>query len=233
MNILFCSAGRRCELLKDFKKTMGNKGKIVATDLSNTAPALYFADKHYLVPRIDDQNYINVILDICKKEKINAITTCIDPEIMLLAKHRKDFENIGVEVLCPYEETAKICFDKFVFYEFLKENGIKTVLTFGNIDSFKTAFAKKEISFPVFVKPRTGSGSVGARKVDDIDTLEKAMKEDPSLIIQEYMGAGFDLDADVYIDTISHKPVAAFTKKKLATKIGGANKTVSFKDYEI
>lgn len=233
MNILFCSAGRRCELLKDFKKTMGNKGKIVATDLSNTAPALYFADKHYLVPRIDDQNYINVIFDICKKEKINAITTCIDPEIMLLAKHRKDFENIGVEVLCPYEETAKICFDKFVFYEFLKENGIKTVLTFGNIDSFKTAFAKKEISFPVFVKPRTGSGSVGARKVDDIDTLEKAMKEDPSLIIQEYMGAGFDLDADVYIDTISHKPVAAFTKKKLATKIGGANKTVSFKDEKL
>lgn len=233
MNILFCSVGRRCELLKDFKKTMGSEGKIVATDLSNTAPALYFADRHYLVPRIDDPNYINVIFDICKKEHINVITTCIDPEIMLLAKHRKDFANIGVEVLCPYEETAKICFDKFVFYEFLKEKGIKTVLTFGDIDSFKTAFRKKEISFPVFVKPRTGSGSVGARKVEDIDTLEKAMKEDPSLIIQEYMGSGFDLDADVYIDTISHKPVSAFTKKKLATKIGGANKTVSFNDEKL
>lgn len=233
MNILFCSAGRRCELLKDFKKTMGGAGKIVATDLSVTAPALYFADKYYLVPRIDNPKYIETILDICKKEEIDAVTTCIDPEIMLLAQHRAEFENIGVQVLCPYEETAKICFDKFVFFNYLKEKGIKTVLTFGDIDAFKKAFERKEIDFPVFVKPRTGSGSVGARKVEEMETLEKAMKEDPGLIIQEFMGDGFDLDADVYIDTISHKPVSAFTKKKLSTKIGGANKTVSFKDPKL
>ena len=52
MNILFCSVGRRCELLKDFRKTMGAEGKIVATDLSEYAPAVYFADKYYLVPTI-------------------------------------------------------------------------------------------------------------------------------------------------------------------------------------
>ena len=65
MNILFCSAGRRCELLKDFRKSMGNEGKIVATDISVTAPAIYMADKYYLVPKIDDDNYISTILDIC------------------------------------------------------------------------------------------------------------------------------------------------------------------------
>ena len=56
MNILFCSAGRRCELLKNFRKSMGNDGKIVATDISLTAPAIYMADKYYIVPRIDDDN---------------------------------------------------------------------------------------------------------------------------------------------------------------------------------
>ena len=233
MNILFCSVGRRCELLKDFHKTMGESGKIVATDLSVYAPAAYFADKFYLVPRIDDPTYIPAVLDICTKENINAVTTCIDPEIMLLAKHRDEFTAIGVEVLAPYEETARTCFDKFKMYLYLKERGINTVLTFGDMDSFNTAEAKGEISFPVFVKPREGSGSVGARKVLNREALEEAMTQDPSLIIQEFMGDAVDMDADIYVDTITHKPVAIFSKRKLETKIGGASKTVSFKDQKL
>lgn len=34
MNILFCSAGIRVQLLKDFRQSMGDNGRIVATDLS-------------------------------------------------------------------------------------------------------------------------------------------------------------------------------------------------------
>ncbi|GAB5617068.1 ATP-grasp domain-containing protein [Faecalimonas canis] len=230
MNILFCSAGRRCELLKNFRKSMGNEGKIIATDISLTAPAIYMADKYYIVPRIDDDKYISIILDICKKEEIQAVTTLIDPEIMILAKNRNKFEKIGVEVLTPYKETAEICFDKYVMYEYLKEKGIRTVLTYSDIESFKKGQAEGEIDFPVFVKPRTGSGSVGARKVEDMKTLEKAMIEDSSLIIQEFMSDALDIDADIYVDTISNQAVSLFSKKKLETKIGGASKTVSFKD---
>lgn len=233
MNILFCSVGRRCELLKDFRKTMGAEGKIVATDLSEYAPAIYFADKYYLVPRIDDPDYISTILDICRKEEINAVTTCIDPEIMLLAEHREAFQKLGVEVLAPYYETAKICFDKFKMYQYLTANGVRTVLTFGDMDSFCDALKKVQIAFPVFVKPREGSGSVGARRIEDMAALREAIGQDPSLIIQEFMGDAVDMDADAYIDTISHKPVALFSKRKLETKIGGASKTVSFKDDKL
>lgn len=233
MNILFCSVGRRCELLKDFRNTMGETGKIVVTDLSIYAPAAYFADKFYQVPRIDDPTYISTILDICRKEEINAVTTCIDPEIMLLAEHRAEFTEIGVEVLAPYEETARICFDKFKMFQYLMSKGIKTVLTYGDLESFIQAEQAGEIAFPVFVKPREGSGSVGARKVSNMAALSEAMQQDPSLIIQEFMGDAVDMDADIYIDTISHKPVALFSKRKLETKIGGASKTVSFKDQKL
>ena len=233
MNILFCSAGRRCELLKDFRKTMGDEGKIIATDISITAPAIYMADNYYIVPRINDENYIPEILRICEKEQIQAITTLIDPEIMLLAEHREEFERIGVEVLAPYKETAELCFDKYEMFKFLKEKNIKTVLTYGNIDSFEIGMKNNEIKFPVFVKPRTGSGSVGARRIEEIDSLKKAMEEDPTLIIQEFMGDALDIDADIYVDTISNQAVALFSKKKLETKIGGASKTVSFKDEKL
>ena len=232
MNILFCSAGRRGQLLKNFRQSMGDKGKIIATDLSEYAPALYFADKAYLVPPINDPTYLDTVVDICKKENIDAITTVIDPEIEILAKYRDRFESIGVEVLAPYEETAKLCFDKFAMYEYLTKCGIPTVLTFGDFNSFKTAFDSGKIDFPVFVKPRTGSGSVGARKICNIGDLKCAFDADSSLIVQEFM-KGRDLDADVYIDTISKQPVAIFSKKKISTTIGGANKTVSFKDEKL
>lgn len=44
---------------------------------------------------------------------------------------------------------------------------------------------------------------------------------------------GGDCDADVYVDTISHKAVAAFSKRKIETRIGGASKTCSFKDPKL
>ena len=229
MNILFCSVGRRCELLKDFRNTLGNQVKIVVTDNSRVAPAMAFADKAYLVPLISDPSYISIILDICKKEEIQAVTTLIDPEIMLLAKHREEFEALGVTVLAPYEETAKLCFNKYDMYRFLTEKGINTVKTYGTYEEFMVDYNAGRINFPVFVKPRTGSGSVGARKIETPDLLKQVTEQDKSLIIQELM-TGKDLDADVYVDTISHKPVAIFSKKKLSTTIGGANKTVSFKD---
>ena len=231
MNILFCSAGRRVELLKDFRKSMDEDDRIIAADLSRLAPALYVADAHYLVPRIDAPDYLDTILDICCRENINAVTTLIDPEIELLAQNRARFEEIGVEVLAPYAETAELCFDKFKMYQYLTAHGVPTPDTWGDYASAMAAVENGSLAFPVFVKPRTGSGSVGARRVQDADTLKALCEADPSLIIQRLMCG--DLDADVYIDTISHKAVSAFSKRKLETKIGGASKTISFKDEKL
>lgn len=232
MNYLMLSVGRRGELLKEFRQSMEQGSRLIATDLSPYAPALYFADKQYLVPRIDDSSYIDTILDICKNEKIDAVTTFIDPEIEILAKNRKKFEALGVVVLAPYEETAQLCFDKYKLFKYLSKKGLPTVMTWGSIEEFDKAYTEKVVDFPVFVKPRTGSGSVGAKKVNSFEVLTELMKEDPSLIIQEFMDC-IDLDADVYIDTISHEAVSAFSKRKLEMRIGGASKTISFKDEKL
>lgn len=229
MNILFCSAGRRGELLKDFRKSLSPDSKIVATDMSPYAPAIYFADKHYLVPSVKDPAYLNRITEICKKENIQAITTLIDPEIEILANHREHFEKMGILVLAPCSETAKLCFDKFLLYQHLKTCGIPTAATYGSYEETMAAVARNELSFPVFVKPRTGSGSVGARKICCENDLKEAFQQDAGLIAQEFMDC-VDMDADIYVDTITHQPVSIFTKRKLETKIGGASKTVSFKD---
>lgn len=231
-NILFCSAGRRCKLIKDFKETIGDTGITVVAENSIYSPARYVADKSYTVPKITAPDYIDNIIEICRKEDIKVILTLIDPEIEILAQNKARFEEMGILVMCPSEKSAKICFDKYEMYKYLRLNNIPTTLTYGSLEEFEKALNEQKISFPVFVKPRTGSGSVGARKISNIDDLRSAMKEDETLIIQEFM-AGIDLDADVYVDMISKKAVSMFSKKKIETRIGGANKTISFKDEKL
>lgn len=230
INILFCSAGRRVKLLEDFRKTLGNNCKLVISDNSNLAPTVYVADKHYIVPKIYEENYIDKIIDICKKEDINVVCTLIDPEIKILADNREKFEELGILLMVPSSKTAELCFDKYKMYKYLKENKINTVKTYGTIEEFENN--KDEVTFPVFVKPRTGSGSIGACKVQNMENLRKLFEEDSSLIIQELMSEK-NLDADVYVDTNSGEVINAFLKNKLETKVGGANKTVAFKDEKL
>ncbi len=232
-NILFCSAGRRCKLLIDCKKSINGCGKIIATDLSPVAPALHFADETYLVPRIDDPFYFDKVFEICDKSKVKAITTLIDPEIELLAKRREYFIDKGILPLCPAVWTAHLCFDKYEMFKHLRRQGVRTVLTYNSLEDFEKGLEKGDISFPVFMKPISGSGSVGIGKVNNWQEAEEKCNDGQfSYIIQELMTGG-DCDADVYVDCISHKPVAIFSKKKIESRIGGASKTISFKDPKL
>ena len=232
-NILFCSAGRRTKLLQFFRESLDVGSQIIAIDNQSTAPALYFSDKQYIVPRITDPGYVDLLLEICRKDNVRAITTLIDPEIELLAQNRQLFLDNGVLPLCPSTETARLCFDKYALFEHLAKNGIPTVLSYDTMEHFIEGYEKGEIEFPVFIKPRTGSGSVGIHKILNLAELKKYLDEGAhQYIIQEFMDCR-DCDADVYIDTISHKPVSIFSKNKIETRIGGANKTISFKDERL
>lgn len=232
-NIMFCSVGRRGRLLRNVKETLGKTGEIIGTDLQSTAPALQFCDRQFVVPRITDPSYVDTILKICKENDVKAITTLIDPEIEILADNSDKFKAMGIIPLCPAPKSAIYCFDKFELFKYASEKGIRTPLTFHDWDKFKEALAEGRIAFPVFMKPICGSGSVGAHKVYTLEQAEADWKSgEHDYIIQELMTGG-DCDADVYVDTISHKAVAAFSKRKIETRIGGASKTCSFKDPKL
>lgn len=231
--ILFTNVGRRGRLMADFRESIGEDTTIVASDNWSVAPALFKADKYYLTPKIWEDCYVDKLLEICKKENVKAITSLIDPEIEILAHHRDIFVKEGIIPLCPSEHSAELCFDKYKMFEYLTEKGINTVLTFQSLENFKAAYAEGKITFPVFIKPRTGSGSVGAVKVRTMGELEAKFRENAfDYIIQEFMDCE-DCDADVYVDAFSHKTIAAFSKRKIETRIGGASKTISFIDQKL
>ena len=57
MNILILSCGTRNKIVQYVKRELAGSGRVIATDMSANAPALYEADKYYLVPRITEPGY--------------------------------------------------------------------------------------------------------------------------------------------------------------------------------
>lgn len=231
-NILILSAGTRNKVVQYFKKALSGKGLVIATDCSNLAPAIYDADKYYIVPRMTDDGYLDVILDICKNEKIMGVLSLIDPELSLLANNVDKFESVGTRVIGSSYELCERSLDKYEMYKWLVENGYKCAKSYMNKDEFFADLDNETAKFPVFVKPARGSASISISKVTDRETIDLLFAHEDGLMIQEFLD-GQEIGADVYIDMITGEVVSIFTKKKIKMRAGETDKAVSFKDEKL
>lgn len=237
INILILSVGTRNKIVQYLKKALtdqeGNRlGSVIATDMSNIAPAIYEADKYYQVPRMMASDYMEVIFDICRKEKITAILSLIDPELSLLAKHEKEFAALSVKVIGSSYELCEMSLDKIQMYEWLTTHGYKTAKSYTDKSVFFKDTELGKISYPVFVKPVRGSASLAISKVNDKETIELLFAHADNLMIQEFLD-GQEIGADVYIDMLSGEVVSIFTKRKIVMRAGETDKAVSFKDEKL
>lgn len=232
MNILILSAGTRDKIIQYFKKELNGAGKVIATDMSNLAPAIYEADKYYIVPRMSAPEYLDIILDICRKEQITGVLSLIDPELSLLAKNRNRFEQIGATVIGSSYELCEMSLDKNRMFQWLTTHKYNCARSYINKEKFFADVEKGEISYPVFVKPIKGSASISISKVYDRDTVEVLFDHEDGLMIQEFLD-GQEIGADVYIDMLSGEVVSIFTKKKLKMRAGETDKAVSFQDEKL
>lgn len=232
MNILILSCGSRNKIIQYFRKELNGKGKVIATDCSDLAPALYEADKYFIVPRIDDKDYLNVILSICKDNSIKAVLSLIDPELSLLAENKDRFLEIGTIPIVSNYDAVELCFDKYKMYRYLQSNGFKTIKSYVNKVDFYKDVEQGLIKYPVFVKPVRGSASININKVESKEEIEILFKRHNDLMIQEFID-GTEYGADVYIDLIKNEPVAIFTKEKIKMRAGETDKSVSIKDAKL
>ena len=82
-NILFSCAGRRAYLLQYFRRQLDIRGggKIIATDMQSIAPALASADIVEQVPGVFAPDYIERLLQICRRHSVAAIISLNDLEL--------------------------------------------------------------------------------------------------------------------------------------------------------
>lgn len=237
INILILSAGTRNKIVQYFKKALTTEngdriGRVIATDMSNIAPAVYEADQFYLVPRMTEDGYIDVICDICKNEIVVAVLSLIDPELSLLAKNREKFATLGVTVIGSSYDLCEMSLDKMQMYSWLTKHRYKTARSYRDKEVFYQDVKMGRIDYPVFVKPVRGSASMTISKVVDKETVELLFAHDKNLMIQEYLN-GQEIGADVYIDMVSGEVVSIFTKRKIVMRAGETDKAVSFKDEKL
>ena len=160
MNVLILSAGTRNLIIRYFKNAVKESGKVVATDMQKTAPAVYEADAYYIVPRITEPGYIELILEICRREKIDAVLSLIDPELELLAENADRFSAVGTTVIGSSAELCDRALNKMKMFRWLSAHGYPCATSYDSLDAFDADYEKGRISFPVFVKPVCGSASL-------------------------------------------------------------------------
>ena len=232
MNILLLICGTRNKIIQYFKRELNGAGKVIATDMSPNAPALYEADVHYIVPRMTAPGYLDVIYDICRKEQVTGVLSLIDPELSLLALHEEEFHALGVTVIGSFYDLCERTLDKWQMFCWLKEHGYACAESYIDREAFYGDVRAGKINYPVFVKPIRGSASIAISKVQDQETVDLLFEHADDLMIQEYL-KGQEIGADCYIDMISGELISVFTKKKLVMRAGETDKSISFKDTEL
>jgi len=181
--------GTGMELIKAFKKS-SHKYKIVATDMWENSYGLSETPYRYVIPKASSPKYLESLLKICKKEKVQAIVTGSEPELEKVSKNAKLFEELGVKVLLNPWNVIKKCSDKFSLMNFLSSKGIlcPSYFLYENEKDIK-----KIQSYPVIIKPKSGSGSQNvylAQDTEEATFFSKYLKKygfDP--LIQEYVGS--------------------------------------------
>ncbi|PEB56283.1 hypothetical protein CON65_16125 [Bacillus pseudomycoides] len=241
MNIILTSAGRRNYLVSYFQEILKVvDGKVYCTDASINAPIIQEADRTFIVPRVDDPTYFEVLLKICKDYDIKMIFSLNDLEIPLLAQQRERFLEVGVIPVVSQYEIIDLCRDKLKYNSMLEQCHLKTPKTYSTLEGVQEALVHNRVDFPLVIKPRWGTASIGVEFVYDEYELElafhllkrklsrtilsKVSKNDfeHAILIQEKLeGTHYSVDI---INDLNGKYVTTFVKEVLSMRAGDIDK---------
>ncbi|MFM1879706.1 MAG: hypothetical protein RLZZ241_2572 [Bacteroidota bacterium] len=249
LNVLFTCAGRRNYLINYFKEALQGDGKVIAVDSEHNAPALIDADLALNVPGIYSEDYIPEVLRICKEHRVAALISLYDLELPIITKYVDAFKAIGTRVIVSNEAVIDIAFDKWKTHLFLRELGLQTPETYLDLEEAVAALQSGALQFPLILKPRWGSNSIGIEIPQDMEELKYSylllksklnrsiLKEasdqdvNRSILIQQKLG-GQEYGMDVLND-FEGNHIGVFARKKVSMRCGETDKAISVIDSGI
>jgi carbamoyl-phosphate synthase large subunit len=221
----------------------------MACDASAGAPALAVADQRMVVPALDDPSYFDVLLAICREKRVRLLVSVNDLELPGLAQHAPRFREIGTIALVPAPDAVARCQDKWLACGWLKQCGIATPETYLSVAAARAALACGALAFPLLIKPRWGTSSIGIELAENERELELACEwakvnvrrtilarmhaTDPEhcLVIQERLdGPEYGLDV---VNDLAGRHVATFARRKLAMRAGNTDRAVTVQEPQL
>lgn len=214
LNILVPGAGgfAAVNVIKSLRK-INFKGKIITTDSNPLSVGFYLSDSYYVLPKIDDENFMDNANEILLKEKIDLILPTSGFDIIPYSKHKAALEKKGITCFFSDYETIELCNNKYKFYEKIKEK-----FPIPKFSRMKEATG----DFPLFVKPIKGKGSRNTYLCNSQSELDYILNKYSDMLVCEYL-PGKEYTIDVLSDTEGF-PICAIPRERIETKDG-----ISFK----
>lgn len=227
MNILFLNVGRRCELVREFKKVLPafpGGGLVYGSDVNPLAPALSKVDESVIFPHSSDKTFPAAFINFCKANKIKLVIPTIDPDLRYLSEKLDYFkaELPDTKILVPSKDIVSLTEDKRRTKEFFAANGAL-------VPEYREV--KDGMSFPVFVKPARGSAGEGAVLIDNMNALKAHLKDLQDPVVEELI-LGPEYTVDVFCDS-EMKARLAIPRKRLAVRGGEVSRGVVERNKEL
>lgn len=219
MKILFTGVGRRIELLQAFRDAalmLNVDLKIYGADMAGTAPALTYCDYTRRVVAMKSHEYIDNLLDICRGDSIDLIIPTIDTDLLVLSENREKFEQIGTKVLISAPDKIRICRDKNNTSKFFADCGLSAPMPVNDWKDYKSGY-------PAFIKPKDGSSSINAFKVENENELESYAARIEDYIVQPFI-QGREYTIDIFCDW-DGRPISIVPRERLQVRAGEVLKT--------
>lgn len=230
MRILLTCVGRRVELIHAFRRAAQElkiRLEVHGADASKLAPAIHLVDKAHIISRTDSGEYIDSLINIVRRNKIDLLIPLIDLELSLLAESVARFEELRCRALISSEEVVRICRDKLLTYQALTRAGIDTPQTW----LWSDIMQQQQFNFPYFLKPRAGSAAAGnyiVHNEDELYTFGRCVTEP---IVQEFVeGEEYTLDVYTGFDGL---PRCVVPRLRLEVRTGEVSKGLIVKNKAI
>jgi len=218
--VLFTCAGQRVDIVTAFRRA---GAWTLATDVNQLAPALYHADAHAFVPRVDDPTYVDALQALVLEHDVNLIVPLTDLDHGVLARAK---ERLHALVLLPAAEVVDALADKWLAHCLFVDNGI------GSPPTWLPDDVPADVEFPVLVKARRGFGSRGIYRCHDRRELEFFLgyATEESMVQSSCRGEEFSIDLFCDLDS---RCLNAVPRTMIESKGGESIKGMTIADAEL
>jgi len=218
--VLFTCAGQRVDIVAAFAHAGATT---VAVDANPLAPALYHADVHALVPRVDDAAYVESLRTLVDEHDVELIVPLTDLDQLILARAR---ETLGALVLLPDADTVERLGDKYLAHVLFEERGIPSPPT------WLPDAIPADASFPLLVKARAGFGSRHIYEAADKRQLDFFLDYTPVESIVQARLPGEEFSIDVICD-LDGRCLNAIPRTMIESKGGESIKGMTVRDESL
>lgn len=225
MNLLFSCIGKRGYIADYFREALGSEAQLFGTSSTPWTPGFASCDRSFLLPPYKSDDYKGAVLQLIRENRVNGLFSFMDEDVAILASIRDEILAAGCVPLVPPKRVAEMCLDKWEAYRFFESHGLRTPRTYIDLAACSAALEAGQISFPLFIKPRSGFGSSNSFLVNNKRELEVLFHYAPDMMIQEHIDAEW-FNVDLLCD-LEGRLISVVPWRKLRSRLGETEQAIT------